>query len=329
VHVKPVVRFRVLLAAVGATPVACGGGSSTTPPALTIQKTATASGDGQTDSVLSTLANPIRVLVTMGGPLAGQTVTWAAVGPGASVSSLTSLTDANGVATTTWKLGHVAGAQTVTATLAGATGSPLTFNATATPGKPTQLIQPSGDGQTWMVGTVLKPLSLTVADQYNNGVSGVAVAWQVTSGSASVSPANAMSNASGIAQTTVTLGNTPGASTITATSASLAGSPRSFTVTATAIPTTASVTVGPGIVFTSVANGTANPVDTVAAGGTVTWSWAVGSIPHSVQSQGSPNFTSSMLMSSGNYSFTFPAAGTYHYDCISHGTSMSGTVVVR
>src|SRR5689334_23936198 len=39
---------------------ACGGGSSG-PPALTLQKATTASGDGQTDSVLSTLPNPLRV----------------------------------------------------------------------------------------------------------------------------------------------------------------------------------------------------------------------------------------------------------------------------
>ena len=120
------------------------------------------------------------------------------------------MTDANGVATATWKLGHVAGTQTATATRGGATGSPVTFSATATPGAATQLTQPTGDGQAWMIGTVLpKPLTITVADQYGNGVPNLAIAWQVTSGSATVTPANATSNTSGLAQTTVTLGNSP------------------------------------------------------------------------------------------------------------------------
>jgi len=49
-----------------------------------------------------------------------------------------------------------------------------------------------------------------------------------------------------------------------------------------------SVTAGPGIQFVSGHNGSSNTaVDTIAAGGTVTWSWT-GSLPHSVQSVGSP-----------------------------------------
>jgi plastocyanin len=247
------------------------------------------------------------------------------------VTPLKSVTDASGVATTTWKLGHTAGTQSATAALSSAAGSPLTFTATATPGAATRLIQPTGDGQAWMVGTVLpKPLAVTVADQYGNGVPGTAIAWQVTSGSATVSPANATSSASGVAQTTVTLGNTPGPITITATNASLAGSPQSFSLAAQPIPATAAATVGAGILFTSNRNGTWNPaVDTVAAGGTVTWTWATNSLSHSVQSTGSPSFTSSAIKTTGSYSVTFPTAGSYQYDCVVHGASMSGTIVVR
>ncbi|HVH67957.1 MAG TPA: plastocyanin/azurin family copper-binding protein [Gemmatimonadales bacterium] len=279
---------------------------------------------------MSTLPNPLRAVVTLGATAQpGDTVTWATGASGASVTPLKSVTDANGVATTMWRLGHTAGTQTATATLSGATGSLLTFTAVATPGVATQIIQPTGDRQAWMVGTVLpKPLTVTVADQYGNGVSGLAIAWQVTSGSATVSPANAPSGTGGVAQTTVTLGNTPGPITITATNATLAGSPQSFSATAQPIPTSASVTVGAGIVFTSDRNSSNNPaVDTIAAGGTVTWTWAGGS--HSVQSSGPPSFTSSAVQSTGSYSFTFTVAGTYHYDCAVHGASMSGTVVVR
>ena len=96
-----------------------------------------------------------------------------------------------------------------------------------------------------------------------------------------------------------------------------------------------SVTVGNNgqIVFVSAHNGTANPaVDTVAAGATVTWTWTnAQGISHSVQSRGSAAFASSPIMSGDGqtYAVTFPAPGTYQYDCAVHGTAMSGTIVVQ
>ena len=96
-------------------------------------------------------------------------------------------------------------------------------------------------------------------------------------------------------------------------------------------PSTASVTVG-DIFFRSDHNGTSNPaVDTVAVNGTVTWTWASSAtMPHSVQSLGSPGFTSSSIMTgAGNtYQATFASAGSYDYDCAFHGELMTGTVVV-
>jgi plastocyanin len=96
-----------------------------------------------------------------------------------------------------------------------------------------------------------------------------------------------------------------------------------------------SVTVGNNgaITFSSAHNGTANPaVDTVAVGGTVTWTWTnTQGIAHSVQSQGSTTFASSPI-TSGNgqtYAVTFATAGTYQYDCAVHGAAMTGTIVVR
>src|SRR4029077_4545037 len=329
IHVR---TLSLVVTAISGAALACGGSSSGPPaPTLTIAKPAATSGDGQTDTVLSTLPNPIRVVVTMGTPQVGTTVTWATAGPGASVTPLQSMTDANGIATTTWKLGHVSGAQTATASVSGASGSPVTFTATATPGVATQMIQPTGDGQAWMIGTILpQKLGVTVADQYANGVAGTAVAWQVTSGSASVSPTNPTSNASGVAQTSLTLGNTPGPITITATNASLSGSPQSFSATAQAIPTTADVTMSPRIQVTSNRHRTTDPAtDTIAAGGSVTWTWAANSIGHSVHSTGAPTFTSSAVMTTGTYTFMFNTAGTYTYNCAVHGGSMTGTIVVR
>jgi plastocyanin len=57
------------------------------------------------------------------------TVTWATGNGGTLTPGGT--TDASGVATATWTLGAGGGAQTATASLSGATGSPVTFAATA------------------------------------------------------------------------------------------------------------------------------------------------------------------------------------------------------
>lgn len=103
-------------------------------------------------------------------------------------------------------------------------------------------------------------------------------------------------------------------------------------VVAPPAPLTAAIAVG-NIFFKSGHNGSANPaVDTVAVGGTVTWTWTnSGNVPHSVQSLGSPSFTSSAVQTGdgSTHQVTFSTPGTYQYDCAVHGTMMSGTIVVR
>jgi plastocyanin len=99
-----------------------------------------------------------------------------------------------------------------------------------------------------------------------------------------------------------------------------------------AAPLTAAVSVG-NIFFKSGHNGSVNPaVDTVAVGGTVTWTWTnAGNVPHSIQSLGSPSFMSSAVQTGdgSTHQVKFSTPGTYQYDCAVHGTMMSGTIVVR
>jgi plastocyanin len=87
------------------------------------------------------------------------------------------------------------------------------------------------------------------------------------------------------------------------------------------------------ILFKSAHNGTQNAaIDTVAVGSTVTWTWtSTGSVAHSVQSQRTPSFPSSAVLTGNGqtYSFTFTTPGSYAYDCAVHGAAMSGTIVVR
>jgi hypothetical protein len=117
---------------------ACGGDSGTTgppaekPPSLTI-----AGGSGQTGQVGTALEQPLTVLVRNSGgtPLSGVTVSWATTGGGSFEASGTQ-SSADGIAAGRWTLGSTAGQQTATASLSGATGSPVTFAATATAAPP-------------------------------------------------------------------------------------------------------------------------------------------------------------------------------------------------
>ena len=97
-------------------------------------------------------------------------------------------------------------------------------------------------------------------------------------------------------------------------------------------PQTAAVAVG-NISFKSGSNASINPaLDTVAVGGTVTWTWtSTGTVPHSIQSEGSASFASSAVQTGDGktYQVQFSTPGTYKYDCAVHGAAMSGTIVVR
>lgn len=74
---------------------------------------------------------------------------------------------------------------------------------------------------------------------------------------------------------------------------------------------------------------------TIAAGGTVQWSW-VGQNQHSVTACSNSSFTScgaaqgfdSGFRSSGTFSQTFSQAGTFYYHCEAHPNEMHGQVTV-
>jgi len=83
-----------------------------------------------------------------------------------------------------------------------------------------------------------------------------------------------------------------------------------------------------GIVFKSQRNSTQNPaIDSVAIGGKVHWTWVGGT--HSVTSNGSPSFTSSVTSTPPfSHEVVFATAGTYQYHCSVHA-GMTGKVIVR
>src|SRR6266566_2577388 len=87
------------------------------------------------------------------------------------------------------------------------------------------------------------------------------------------------------------------------------------------------------LLFQSAHNGSMNPaVDTIAVGDTVTWTWNESGTQHSVESDGTPSFTSQSGTSSTSgftYKVKFTVAGTYAYDCSVHPATMTGRIVVR
>lgn len=174
-------------------------------------------------------------------------------------------------------------------------------------------------------GQLPSPLSVKVLDQNGSGISGITVDWSVQSGTVSlVGGATSVTAATGIATKTVTGGATLGAASVRASTTSVPGTNVDFTLTL--FP--AVVRVGDNL-FKSLRNSSQNPgVDTVQAGQQVRWT-VTGVATHTVESTGTPTFTSSGNLGGGStYTITFANAGTYTYQCAIHGAGMNGRVVV-
>ena len=96
-------------------------GTASAAPVPQIAMTPTASGDAQSGTVGNPLANPLRVVVTLSGsPQQGVSVTWATTGTGSAMTPPTSLTDASGIATSTWTLNQTAGSRSAACSPSGA-----------------------------------------------------------------------------------------------------------------------------------------------------------------------------------------------------------------
>lgn len=90
------------------------------------------SGTGQTAEPGQALADPLIVQVRQdGAAVSGQAVSWVVTAGGGTVSAASSTTDNAGMAEVTWTLGPNEGANSVEASAAGLTGSPIAFAASA------------------------------------------------------------------------------------------------------------------------------------------------------------------------------------------------------
>lgn len=180
-------------------------------PATTLLETV--AGDTQQAYPGDPLTDPVTVRVTSlidGTAVQDAVVHWSVASGAGTVSAESSVTDANGEASTTWTLGSEEGEQTLeaTATVDDDTvgGSPATFSATAERGR--QLMKVAGDDQAAEPGTTLgDSLVVRIADNQAKVVEGDTVSWTVTSGGGTLSTEWSVTDANGLASVAWTIGS--------------------------------------------------------------------------------------------------------------------------
>ena len=140
------------------------------------------SGDGQTVSATQRAPVAPVVQVTDGNfGVAGITVTFAVTGGGGSVTPSTAVTDADGRASTVWRMGAGAGANAITASAAGL--PTVTLGATAVPLVISSLAKLEGDNAVGFANNFADRLPrVEVRDQLNAPVEGATVTFTATSG---------------------------------------------------------------------------------------------------------------------------------------------------
>ncbi|MFY2765261.1 autotransporter domain-containing protein [Arenimonas sp. MALMAid1274] len=248
-----------------------------TPPTLSV-----VAGDGQSGLAGSQAATPVQVqlLDGNGAPMAGQTVAWTVESGSATLSTPMSMTDAGGNADVGFSYGSQPGPIVIRASVF---NDGATADASATSQPPGGIAAASGDGQTGDPGDPLaQPLVIQLVDPAPD-LSGVPISFVVVSGSATLAPANTVTDAAGQASTQVTLGLTPGPVVIEATAPGGVVTQFTATVTGTLVVTSVTAPTGDGQTLTPgtpsapmelTLNGNGTPL----AGQTVTWTTTGGTL---------------------------------------------------
>jgi YVTN family beta-propeller protein len=263
------------------TVLAIGCGDSTGPERPgTPTNLEVSAGDGQTGIVTSVLAGPLAAKVTdaKGRGVPGVEVGFQAMPGSGTVAPTSARTNAAGVALTAWTLPTVVvtGA-TVRAVLVnpstGVLVDSVSFRATVVGGSPVTMYATSSPYQ-GATGSTVGPLSVTLYDRYGNPSPGARVTWTVTAGGGTVSAPTTLSDTSGVASVSLTLGTAPGPNVVRAFVGTMAAT---FSIEAKVAGRAESISVSPYPSIASVSDvlplqvvvkdGLAQPV----VGGTVSW----------------------------------------------------------
>jgi hypothetical protein len=309
------------------------------PPLPTLALEA-AGGDRQTDTVRGTLANPLMVrLLRDGVPVSGEAVTWSVASGDGSVTASTTLTDAQGLASVGWTLGDQAGVKLALASVSGATGSPVVFQADARGGHVVALYSPHFE-PAGVVSSFIEDLRAIARDAYGNGVAGARIQWRIVTGGGSIVPATATTGSDGYAWAEFTLGAGEGEHTVAVNAPDFPGVAEA-TVTKTAVTTLVWVSNWDWDSFAYL--GDFAPADvTVPSDRTVAWVWNhtdMNNWRHNITFEDDPSEpVSSPTMGSpeGGVFFTRRFDGPpriVRYRCTLHSSSFSegeiGSVTVR
>lgn len=298
-------------------------------------------GQSQTDTVLATLDKPLRVQVRdqHGEPYAGIKILWElpTLGHG-TLSAMESTTGTDGTAAVRLTLSPSAGTHLVHARVAGTSGQPLVFEATARPGRPTTLVRVRGGGGWTQAGQEVEyPYAVRVTDSYGNPSPGATVQWHVTAGSGQVEVLGPITSGTDF-EVSHRLGPEFGLQTVVATGAGFPdGSQVAFSVTAVATVVHA-VLPDPYycVIFEEDCAPRFIPQDVVIpAGGVVAWTIFSGIEGCDVTFEDNPGPPASGRFASGGVDHlrSFPAPGLYRYQCTTRATDftngMVGTVTVQ
>jgi hypothetical protein len=185
--VRPAVRWRalLLLALVSGACQLSGlvggrdddtGGPSTPPeppgppPASAPSALAAASGGGQSGVVDEPLDQPYAARVTDddGVPIAGVTVRWEVVSGGGSVSPVSGVTDASGVARSVHRLGTTTGTQRVRALVTSTPSLTAVFESTARHGAVDELVFETDASDVAASAPISPAIRLVLRDRFGN-----------------------------------------------------------------------------------------------------------------------------------------------------------------
>ncbi len=201
------------------------------------------SGNQQTGKSGQQLTLKGQVVDAAGNPVPNTAVSWTVPQGSATLSSSSTQTDAQGFASTAVTLGANPGTVLVKLSAgSGASAPSATFTLTVL-ASASGISAVSGGGQSGIVGQqYAQPIVVKVVDTAQNPVQGVTVNFTVLGGTAN--PASPTTDASGLASTTITAGQTAGTIAVTA---SIGSASTQFSLT--------SRVAGPAITPSSFRNG--------------------------------------------------------------------------
>lgn len=192
----------------------CGGGGSDPDPGPAAS-IAALDGNSQNAVVGETRAVLVRVLDANRTPVPGQVVRFRVSSGGGQVTGGSTISDAQGLARETWRLGTLAGAENTLVvalvdTVAGVEFAPITLRTSPVAGPAAMAIRITGTQEAGLNQIIPAPLVLRVTDSFGNPVAGVTVAWRQVSGNGQLISPISTTGADGQASASFRTGSTTG-----------------------------------------------------------------------------------------------------------------------